>query len=236
MRPTVLHVEKLFTLVHGLKCLPPVQLDTELMEIVSKIEDRLYGAYNPESMNLVSHLIEALFCKLPELNQISKQRVQLESIFAKVQLSAQYCAKKNAKIVRFQINTDMGELKSLTAHAAFFILTQLSFNSIIHGFINQSQGKISITSKWIGDDLQLSYFDNGVGTSLTSEQIFTHGHSSLNQVSEFSGRGVGMKMIQSMTEQFSGSISFKSSAGAGVELYLYLPDARADQKIQLKAS
>ena len=100
------------------------------------------------------------------------------------------------------------------------ILTHLITNSIDHGFASQQVGEIHLNFHY-GETVRLTYEDKGSGlcSSLLPaddevaqsdknlfETIFSRGYSSKSEVSQLSGRGVGMAAVLHLTQAMGGQI------------------------------
>ena len=61
-------------------------------------------------------------------------------------------------------------------------------------------------------------------TSRSIHLIFSAGFSTAAEVSDISGRGVGMDVVRTTVEQIGGRVSLTSRVGAGTTVRLDLPD------------
>ena len=136
-------------------------------------------------------------------------------------------------------------LKDLSAETdstqlIFDALLHLVRNAIDHAFDKTGTVRIGLTSTSNG--LTLTVADNGRGIdreklrSLAAQKglsadgdladmIFQPGVSTADEVSEISGRGVGLDAVKTMVENAGGSIGVKSEAGKGTtfEIFLSVP-------------
>ncbi|MEA3554768.1 MAG: chemotaxis protein CheA [Campylobacterota bacterium] len=110
------------------------------------------------------------------------------------------------------------------------------------------EGTITISAKSIGDKVYVSIEDDGKGIdvnkvvhkSLEKEMVnpdeldaMTHdeklllvfhpGVSTMDQISDLSGRGVGMDVVRQTIDDIGGKISLKSEVGIGTKITLELP-------------
>lgn len=60
-----------------------------------------------------------------------------------------------------------------------------------------------------------------------AESLFNAGFSTRDEVSEISGRGVGLDVVRQMLKQLEGSVRLHSTAGAGTRFSLLVPISRA---------
>ncbi len=119
-------------------------------------------------------------------------------------------------------------------------------------------GKIQIRARADGDMLHIEVEDDGRGMDpehlrqvavarklLTAQQanalsereaielIFRPGFSTRDEVSELSGRGVGMDVVKRKVEALSGSVSVQSRVGRGTTIALRLPQSLALMRVLL---
>jgi two-component system chemotaxis sensor kinase CheA len=76
----------------------------------------------------------------------------------------------------------------------------------------------------------------GLGERELSHLIFLPGFSTAEQVSEISGRGVGMDVVKTRVNQIGGQIEVESTAGRGASFTLRLPLSAAIQNVILVAA
>jgi two-component system chemotaxis sensor kinase CheA len=117
---------------------------------------------------------------------------------------------------------------------------------------------ISIEASRIGDRVLVKVVDDGRGidldvvrrkvsekrtmppeelAALTDEQvvelIFAPGFSTTSEVSDISGRGIGMDVVRSVVEQLGGRVSLQSRAGIGTTVQIDLPTTIAMSRIMV---
>ena len=117
---------------------------------------------------------------------------------------------------------------------------------------------VSIEASRIGDRFRLQVTDDGCGidpavirrkaseqrlatpaelAALTDEQaielIFSPGFSTTTEVSDISGRGIGMDVVRTAVEQIGGRVSVKSKTGAGTTVQIDLPTTIAMSRIMV---
>ncbi|WP_378955263.1 chemotaxis protein CheW [Pelosinus sp. sgz500959] len=110
-----------------------------------------------------------------------------------------------------------------------------------------SKGKITLEAKNAGGDVLIIVRDDGKGLNrdkilnkakerglvnkpdheLTDKEVFSYillaGFSTNEQVTEFSGRGVGMDVVSKNIEKIGGSITIESTFGKGTEIFVKIP-------------
>ncbi len=117
---------------------------------------------------------------------------------------------------------------------------------------------VSIEASRIGDRFLVRVIDDGRGidpavvrrkasekrmmppeelTALADEQvvelIFAPGFSTTSEVSDISGRGIGMDVVRSVVEQIGGRVSLQSRAGIGTTVQIDLPTTIAMSRIMV---
>lgn len=110
------------------------------------------------------------------------------------------------------------------------------------------QGKLNLSARHVAGVLEISVTDDGGGIELeevrqkivakgfvTSDMVeklsegelldflFLPGFSTSQQVTEISGRGVGLDVVQSMARQVGGNVRIESKLGQGTRIALQLP-------------
>jgi len=110
-----------------------------------------------------------------------------------------------------------------------------------------STGKVTLEAKNAGGDVWIIVRDDGKGLNrdkilnkarerglvhkpdneLTDKEVFSYillaGFSTSEQVTEFSGRGVGMDVVTKNIEKIGGSITIESAFGKGTEIFVKIP-------------
>jgi two-component system chemotaxis sensor kinase CheA len=101
-------------------------------------------------------------------------------------------------------------------------LLHLVRNAVDHGI--EQRGKITITAEKLLDQLQIRVTDDGRGIDpQTIARLFEPGFSTAAEVSEISGRGVGLDVVKTTIEQHSGSVQIQSELGKGSAFIITLP-------------
>ena len=86
------------------------------------------------------------------------------------------------------------------------IINELISNSYKHAFINESEGKIFLDFKEIGNNYELIVSDNGIGAS---RDLLKNDYESL-----------GITLIRSLTKQINGKLNFSNDEGATFKLLI----------------
>jgi two-component system chemotaxis sensor kinase CheA len=101
-------------------------------------------------------------------------------------------------------------------------LIHLVRNAVDHGI--ESAGKIVIEVAILDNQAKITVSDNGRGIDpLLIDQIFSPGFSTAREISEISGRGVGLDAVKTAIEEAGGSVTVTSQVGCGSAFVLFVP-------------
>ncbi len=128
------------------------------------------------------------------------------------------------KNTRHEINLECADDLNIRCPAGALaqIFTNLILNSLIHGFEDTSQGKITITIKREQDQLEITYSDNGKG--LTAEQMDHLFDPFFTTKRQQGGSGLGTHIIRNLVSQtLNGEIEADSAPGQGLTYRFRIP-------------
>lgn len=97
-------------------------------------------------------------------------------------------------------------------------------NAVHHGI--EARGTITIAATNNDDQLTIKVSDNGRGIDpelIATGQLFEPGFSTASEVSEISGRGVGLDVVKTTVEARGGSVEIQSELGKGSTFTITLP-------------
>lgn len=103
-------------------------------------------------------------------------------------------------------------------------LMHLIRNAVDHGI--EQTGTITIDAALIAGELKIKVIDDGRGIdpeTIATGRLFDPGFSTASQLSEISGRGVGLDVVKTTIEEAGGSIKVVSQVGKGSCFELTLP-------------
>jgi two-component system, chemotaxis family, sensor kinase CheA len=103
-------------------------------------------------------------------------------------------------------------------------LLHLVRNAVHHGI--ESRGTITIAATNDEAQLKISVTDDGRGIdaqTIASGILFNPGFSTASELSEISGRGVGLDIVKTTVEQRSGSVQIQSELGKGSTFTIIIP-------------
>lgn len=115
-------------------------------------------------------------------------------------------------------------------------LVHLVRNAVDHGIESTEErlklgkaerGKILIEATTLDGETRITVTDDGRGIDpALIEQIFRPGFSTAAEISEISGRGVGLDAVKTGIEEAGGSVSVSSEVGHGSTFEIKLPNPR----------
>ena len=176
--------------------------------------------------------IETAFQKLStELARLPE--LPFGDVFEQAVRAGRSAASATGKEVEFEVRREGQELDKALADCISDALVHLVRNAVDHGIETSEErvelgksalGKIVIEVERSQRQTRIRVTDDGRGIdpSLT-QQIFRPGFSTASEVSETSGRGVGLDAVKTGIEEAGGSISVSSQPGHGSTFEIVLP-------------
>lgn len=126
---------------------------------------------------------------------------------------------KNVKIILECPSNIIIESKPGPIHQ---ILTNLIINSIIHGFEDRENGVIDISISYLGEQLHITYQDNGIGIDESIKSRVFDPFTTTKRGS--GGSGLGLHLVFNLvTQALNGHIDFKSNEDRGTLFNLTFP-------------
>jgi two-component system chemotaxis sensor kinase CheA len=164
----------------------------------------------------------------PRVDSESAEKIKFRILCAGPAVSAlqravragQAAAAKLGKEIEFTVNSAELSLDDAIADC----LLHLVRNAVHHGI--ESRGAIIIAATNDQDQLTIKVSDNGRGIdpqTLASGVLFQPGYSTASEVSEISGRGVGLDVVKTTVEARGGSVQIQSELGKGSTFQITLP-------------
>jgi two-component system, chemotaxis family, sensor kinase CheA len=123
-----------------------------------------------------------------------------------------------------EINFDLRGTEIPLDDAIADCLIHLVRNAAHHGI--ESRGTITIAATNQNGQLKITVTDDGRGIdpkTIASGQLFQPGFSTASEVSEISGRGVGLDVVKTTVEQRGGSVKIQSELNRGSTFEITLP-------------
>jgi len=170
----------------------------------------------------------------------------LRGVLSKVAAHGESLSKKLCKKIDFEIFAEEINLSAEKLKRIFDILLHLIRNAVDHAF-KTLEGTINIQFKKEKDGFYLIVADNGNGIDLdklkykaieknlisadenlngqaTIDLIFQSELSTATEITEISGRGIGLDAVKNAVENAGGKISVNSEAGKGTTFEIFLPE------------
>ncbi|HEV2837235.1 MAG TPA: ATP-binding protein [Pyrinomonadaceae bacterium] len=106
-------------------------------------------------------------------------------------------------------------------------LLHLVRNAVDHGI--ESRGTVILKATTDQDQIQITVTDDGRGIDpLNLPQIFQPGFSTAKDVTELSGRGVGLDVVKTVVENLGGSVSVTSEPAKGSSFKIIIPNQSSE--------
>lgn len=177
------------------------------------------------SMNKANELIRS-FKQVAVDQSVDKSReINLKEYIQEILLSLRNKLKKTSHTVKLEGRDDI--VITTYPGAIYQIMTNLLFNSLIHGFNSVISGIITIKLTEDENNITLEYSDNGEGISSEHlDKIFEPFYTT-NRNS--GGCGLGLNIVYNLVSQkLNGSIKYSSTIGEGVYFKIVIPKLKME--------
>ena len=183
--------------------------DGEISEELSNSAVIAFEEISPQHSALSVNELEHAFAKFSaELENLPI--VPSAGVFEQALQAGRAAALATGKEVDFEIRGSDQELDAALCEPLFHLVR----NAVDHGI--ETRGKVIVEIARRDDQLTITVTDNGRGIDPSLlEQIFQPGFSTAAQVSNISGRGVGLDAVKTTIEGLGGSITVTSTPGNG---------------------
>ena len=156
----------------------------------------------------------------------TEETISLATVMQRAVRAGQSAAVALGKKVEFKVQGEDLSVEEDLCRVFADPLMHLVRNAVDHGI--EHDGTITIEATRIPGELKISVADDGRGIAPeTIRQIFAPGFSTASEVSELSGRGVGLDVVKSTIEEAGGSVNVTSQLGSGTTFEMTLPLASA---------
>jgi two-component system chemotaxis sensor kinase CheA len=158
-----------------------------------------------------------------------RETLSLATVMQRAIRAGKSAANSLGKTIDFELRGEELVLEELLCDAVADPLMHLVRNAVDHGI--EHEGKIVIEAVRGEGRIQINVSDNGRGIdpeTIATGKLFHPGFSTASEVSEISGRGVGLDVVKTSIEQAGGSIKVISTLGHGTTFELILPQMNAD--------
>ena len=140
------------------------------------------------------------------------------SVWQRAVRAGRAAAVATGKEVEFEVRGEDLKLDDSIADA----LLHLVRNAVDHGI--ESRGKVVIEAQKLESETRITVTDDGRGIDPSMiNRIFDPGFSTASELSEISGRGVGLDAVKTAVETAGGSITVRSQPRHGTTFEIKLP-------------
>ena len=197
----------------------------EVISIAPKAENNKVNFQIVYAGDLSSELAEIANVTITELRQ--QETISFATVVQRAVRSGQAAAVTLGKTIEFQIRGEEPNLEESLCKTIADPLMHLVRNAVDHGI--EQEGKITIEAVRTTDEVTIKVTDNGRGIDPEMiAQIFEPGFSTASEISEISGRGVGLDVVKTTIESAGGSVKVSSHAGSDTTFEIILPQMNAD--------
>ena len=151
------------------------------------------------------------------------EQIPVRTVLQEALRAGQSAAATLEKDVSFVVRGEEFLLDRAWADVLTDALIHLMRNAVYHGI--ESHGTVILEATTTPDEAQIIVTDDGRGIALEDlPLIFQPGFSSAKEVTEFSGRGVGLDAVKIAVEELGGSVSVASEPGKGSSFKITIPN------------
>lgn len=197
-----------------------------------------------KNKNEIAELVKPFDTNLVFFDSGAHFKGDLQGVLAQAVLTGEKTARRLDKKIEFEISADETKISDKLLKLISDVLLHLIRNAVAHAIEKSGKIKIELLSK--NKDLILRVSDDGRGLDAekirakaakknliaadetltraeTFDLIFAHGFSTAENVSDISGRGVGLDVVKDSVEKANGKIRVKSELGKGTVFEIRLP-------------
>lgn len=208
-----------------------------------KIGFNIYFASAENIEELRKHT-ERFSARITAKTAVKDLNIDFQNVLSQIAAYGEKLAKKLEKDIEFEIAAGDVSLSNSSVKTVFDALLHLVRNAVDHGI--ERRGIVSIEAKRAENGISLTVSDNGKGVDLEKVRsvaaakklfaenaflsdedvlnlIFAAEFSTAENVSDVSGRGVGLDAVKNAVENAGGRIGIKSESGKGARFEIFLP-------------
>lgn len=193
-----------------------------LSDIPGLMVEEITASSAPATSELQAHAsFEPTFEKLSaELAKLTA--VPFGDVFEQAVRAGRSAALESGKEIDFEVRGYDLKLDDKLTEVIRNTLVHLVRNAVDHGI--ETSGKILIEVATGEGQTRITVTDDGRGIDpKLVDQIFSPGFSTAREVSEISGRGVGLDAVKTAIEEAGGSVTVNSQVGLGTTFVLLVP-------------
>jgi len=158
-----------------------------------------------------------------------REAISFSSVLQRAARAGQSAALALGKTIKIEVRGEDLMLDESRCKMIEDPLLHLVRNAVGHGI--EHEGKITIEASRVSGELKIKVTDNGRGIDpelITTGKLFDPGFSTASELSEISGRGVGLDVVKTTIEDAGGSVKVTSQPGHGTTFEIILPQMNAD--------
>jgi len=150
------------------------------------------------------------------------EKIPVQTVLQQALRAGQATASSLDKEVRFVMRTDDLLLERIVSDVLADALVHLMRNAVDHGI--ESRGSVIVEARTEGGKIEITVTDDGRGIAPENlPLLFQPGFSTAREVTEVSGRGVGLDVVKAAVEDVGGSVSVTSEPTKGSSFKITLP-------------
>lgn len=151
------------------------------------------------------------------------EKIPVQTVFRQTVLAGKTLASNLNKQVEFVSQGEEILLARSVSEALGDVLLHLVRNAVDHGI--ESQGTVLLEATQDGAHARLTVTDDGRGIAPENlPRLFQPGFSTATEITDVSGRGVGLDAVKVVVESFGGSVSVTSEPGKGSSFKIKIPN------------
>lgn len=155
------------------------------------------------------------------------EKIPVQAVLQRAVLAGQATAKALGKQIEFVANADDLLLDKSVSEVLADALLHLVRNAVDHGI--ESRGTVRLEATTVAGHTQITVTDDGRGIDPANiHRLFQPGFSTATDVTEISGRGVGLDVVASAVREIGGTVSVTSEPGKGACFEITLPSPSSD--------
>jgi two-component system chemotaxis sensor kinase CheA len=156
------------------------------------------------------------------------EKTRMDTIFQQALRAGESAARQLGKQIEFVTRGDDLLLDRALCDALTDALLHLVRNAVDHGI--ESRGKVTMEGATESNgQLRITVTDDGRGIDPANlPLLFQAGFSTATNVTEFSGRGVGLDVVAAAIKEIGGQIRVISEPGTGASFEISLPNPSSD--------
>jgi signal transduction histidine kinase len=170
-----------------------------------------------------SHRLDRLIRDVLTYTRVSRQSVTLETVDVERLLRQIVDERPELQPPRAVIEI-IGPLHAVRGHEAS--LTQVFTNLLDNAVKFVSPGQqphVRVHSRLIGDRVELSVTDNGIGIPREAQARLFSIFQRVHDDKKYAGTGIGLAIVRKAVERMGGTVTLESEEGRGTRFLIQLP-------------